>query len=175
MAGMQEIEAAIGEANPPPLPAPALGLLSRDLGRHDFPQHPSLRRNSAEQVALPGNRCPDLPDNNPGRDVREPNGERQLKPGGDARRQSRDHGISRARHVMNLGRLGREMPHTILVEQRHAVLGARYQNGAEAVPLSRSARAAASISASVLDRHPGSLGKLATVRGHDVRPRHKRL
>ena len=73
----------------------------------------------------------------------------QIEPGGETRRERRDDRIAGAGDVEHLRRLGREMLRAVVVEQRHAVLGARDQHRAEAVPFPQQPSAAASIAASV--------------------------
>ena len=167
VAGMEEIEAAVGEADAPAPAAPALDLLDRRLARKDLAQTAPLGAERGEQLLGPRGSSADLADHDAGGDVGQPCCRGQLEaaryPGG----QRRHHRIAGAGDIEHLGRLGRKMLWAGLVEQRHPVLGPRHQHGAEAVRHAER-RGGRDQRGLAVDRHSTGFRKLAAVGCYDI-------
>ena len=168
VAGVQQVETAIGEANAPALPAPALDLLGRSLAGDDLAQRAHLRRQHTEQVFAARDRRADLADDDACREVGQAGGHAHRQSGRQPGGQCRHDGVARAGHVEHVDGLGRKVMRAVRIDQRQAVLRARHQHGAEAVELARMGRGTHEVGL-VGDRHAGGFTEFAAVGRDDVR------
>ena len=133
VAGMQQVEAAVGEADAHSLPAP----LREPLVEHRPVEHDLLlgrerggRQNARAQLRGRDRGGAALADHDRGRRVGGAHGGLETGIGRQHRREHRDHGVARARHVAHLDRIGADMDRLAARRhQRHALLAARHQHG----------------------------------------------
>ena len=124
MARVDQVEAAVGEADAQPLPPPYLGPLAQLFRLYDL-------RLDAQQVAMPQrlrhlarvrHRRADLADDDAGGDVGELGRISQRGAGRQARRQRGGDRVARARHVEHLACLSRKrVRRTFGIDQHHAI------------------------------------------------------
>ena len=130
---MQDVEAAIGEADAQPLPAPVRQMrVEIAARRHDllFGRQRRMRQDFPPQLRRRHGRGALLADRDRGRRIRHP--QRRL-PIGPGRKRQRQHGgdrVARARDVAHLDRQRRHVDRLAAANhQRHAVFALRHQHG----------------------------------------------
>ena len=108
-----------------------------------------------------------LAHDDPRRDVRQPHRDRQRQARRDSGGQRGQRRVATAGGIVNLPRLGREMPGARLVHQRHAVIAARHHDGAEREALAQHGRGGHDPGLGV-HAHAGRGGEFGAVRHHDA-------
>ena len=107
MAGMQQVEAAIGEADAQPVAPPARDMVERQRQRQQLARGQRVAVDPAPRPARwLHHGGADLADDDAGRDIGEPRRVRHRGAGGERRRQHRDHRVAGAGDVEDLARLG---------------------------------------------------------------------
>ncbi len=132
MAGMQDVETAIGEADPLALLAPFRELRIQFVARgHDLflGGEERMRQDLAAQFRRRHHRGALLADRDRGGGVRHPQGRFPIGAGGQRHRQRRGDGVAGAGDVAHLDRKSRHMDGIALARhQGHAVLALRHQH-----------------------------------------------
>ncbi len=166
MAGVDQIEAAIGEADPQSLGVPPGGTLYRLVARGDLAvgRHQIRQIQHAEQFLAADCRGAGLAHGNAGRDVGEHRRLRQRDPGAEGHRQCRHQRIAGTRDIGHLARAGRQVQCRLTApHQRQAFRRTRHQHRLAAGVVQR--LASGSIGSLVVRRFdPGRLAHLKLVR-----------
>ena len=133
VAGMQDVEAAIGEADAQPLPAPVRQMrIEIAASRHDllFGRQRRMRQDFPPQFRRRHGGGALLADRDRGRRIRHP--QRRL-PVGPGRQRQRQHGGDRVARAGDVAHLDRQRRHVDRLaaanHQRHAVFALRHQHG----------------------------------------------
>ena len=140
MAGMQQIEAAVGEADAQPLPVPFVEpLVEHRPVEHDLVlvRERRRRQHAGTQFGRRHGRGAALADHHGGSRIGDVHGVGELHTGRHHRGQHRHHGIAGTGHVAHLDRMGGDgnqlsSARSGVLHQRHALLAARHQHGAAA-------------------------------------------
>ena len=166
MARIQQVEAAVGEADAAAQPAPAVHLFRRRLARDDFAQRTALWRQGRQHVLLTDYRGADLADHH--------------LPAMFARRAATCKSSLAARPAASAPTIvspAPEMSQTSAtsaacagrptIHQRHALFAAGHQHGAEAVPVTQR-RGGGDHRSFGVRGHPGRGGQLPPVWRHHI-------
>ena len=167
VAWVQLVEAAVGEADPAALAAPALDLLDRCLAGDDLAERSAPGGERVEKVGFPRDGGADLADDDAGGHVGDTDGDAQGQARGEAGGERCHDSIAGAREVEHVRGLGRVVVGAFGVDEGHAIFGAGDQHGAEAMGAAERG-GGGDDGLFAVDGHLGRFGEFAAVGGHDI-------
>ena len=131
VAGMQQIEAAVGEADAQALPPPFGDMIVEQRPvEHDlfFRSERRRRQDARAQFRNRERRCAALADDDRGGGIGRPHGGFEIGLHGEHGSEHRHHRVAGAGDVAHAHRIGRHVDGGALAHQRHAGFAARHQN-----------------------------------------------